>query len=61
MDTNTQIDTQTQKQVDTDISCQKIESNLISIHNALLNNTFIPEISEMDETKIKAIKYCLRK
>lgn len=54
MDNKTEY--QTEQQTETNI-----ESKLVTIHNALLDTTFIPEISEMNETKIKTIKYCLRK
>lgn len=38
-----------------------IAHKLVTIHNALLDTTFIPEITEMNENKVRSIKYCLRK
>lgn len=43
------------------INIEKIDSKLLTIHNALLDTNFIPEVTEMDSDKIKSIKYCLRK
>lgn len=40
---------------------KNIDSKLITIHNALLDTTFIPEVSEINENKVKTIKYYLRK
>lgn len=57
MDSPTPIQTDTQSQIQT----ENIGSKLLTIHNALLDTTFIPEISEMNEDKVKTIKYCLRK
>ena len=43
------------------INVEKIDSKLLTIHNALLDTNFIPEVTEMDSDKIRSIKYCLRK